>query len=70
MARHDERDVKDVVLQAYIEGLTQWTFTSQDICDNLRDTLALTPDDVTTWMVAHGYNLVRQDDRLVWTTLL
>lgn len=64
------RDVKDVVLKTYIDGCTVWTMTSQDICDNLRDTISLSPDEVTQWMVARGYGLVREDDRLVWVPAL
>lgn len=64
------RSVKDVVLQTYVDGCTQWTLTSQDICDNVRDTLLLTPDEVTVWMVEHDYVLVREDDRLVWVPSL
>ncbi len=44
-------------------------FTSQDICDNVRDMVSLTPDEVTEYLMQRGYVLQRQDDRLVWTQL-
>ncbi len=44
-------------------------FTSQDICDNLRDTVTLTPDEVTEWMMTNGYVPMRDDDRVVWTVM-
>ena len=63
----DENDIKTVVLDAYLNEETDMgRFTSQDICDNVRETVTLTPDEVTQYMVAHGYSLARQFDRLVW----
>ena len=57
----------DVVLDAYFnEDTDSGRFTSQDICDNVRETVSLTPDEVTQYMMSHGYSLDRQDDRLVW----
>jgi len=54
------------VLDAYIDDFDDKRFTSQNICDNLRETLTLTPDDVTAYMLSKGYRLFREFDRLVW----
>ncbi len=63
----EERNFKEEVLDAYFKEKTdQGRFTSQDICDNLKDTCTLTPDEVTEYMITHGYALGRQDDRMVW----
>ena len=63
-------DYKESVLSVYFNGRKDsGRFTSQDICDNLRDTATLTPDEVTQWMMGHGYVLVREDDRLVWMAI-
>lgn len=63
----EEIDIKTIVLDAYLEEDTDMgRFTSQDICDNVRETVSLTPDEVTEYMVSHGYSLERQFDRLVW----
>lgn len=61
-------EIKTMVLDAYLNDDTDMgRFTSQDICDNLRETITLTPDEVTQYMATHGYSLDRKDDRLVWT---
>lgn len=58
------------VLNVYFkENTDSGRFTSQDICDNLRDTVALTPDEVTQYMLSRGYVLDRDDDRLVWVAV-
>lgn len=63
-------DYKKSVLAVYFKDLKDsGRFTSQDICDNLRDTVSLTPDEVTEWMMGQGYVLVRDDDRLVWVRM-
>lgn len=63
----DENDIKTIVLDAYLRDEDDMgRFTSQDICDNVRETVSLTPDEVTAYMVSHGYSLDRQFDRLVW----
>lgn len=63
----NELDVKTIVLDAYLQDeVDMGRFTSQDICDNVRETVSLTPDEVTQYMMSHGYSLDRQDDRLVW----
>ena len=60
-------EIKTMVLDAYLQDETDsGRFTSQDICDNVRETVSLTPDEVTLYMAAHGYSLHRRDDRLVW----
>ncbi|MGP1465273.1 MAG: hypothetical protein ACTTKJ_06620 [Prevotella koreensis] len=58
----------EMVLDAYFDDESDnERFTSQDICDNLHETVSLTPDEVTKYMIARGYSLVREYDRLVWT---
>lgn len=62
--------MKEMVLDAYFDETTDsGRFTSQDVCDNLRETIELTPGEVTEYMVKRGYTLQRQDDRLVWVVL-
>lgn len=66
----DENDIKTMVLDAYLNDETDMgRFTSQDICDNVRETVSLTPDEVTAYMIAHGYSLDRQFARLVWVRI-
>ena len=60
-------DNKVKLLDAYFAAdcnLAPWT--SQDIVDNLRETVTLTVDEVTEYMLFRGYKPVREDDRLVW----
>lgn len=66
----ESNEVKTMVLDAYFNDETDsGRFTSQDICDNLRETMAFTPGDVTTYMASRGYTLERRDDRLVWVVI-
>jgi hypothetical protein len=61
---------KKSVLNVYFKDRKDMgRFTSQDICDNVRDMVSLTPDEVTEYLMQRGYVLQRQDDRLVWTQL-
>jgi hypothetical protein len=61
---------KKSVLNVYFQDRKDMgRFTSQDICDNVRDMVSLTPDEVTEYLMQRGYVLQRQDDRLVWTKL-
>jgi hypothetical protein len=61
---------KKSVLNVYFQDRKDMgRFTSQDICDNVRDMVSLTPDEVTEYLMQRGYILQRQDDRLVWTKL-
>lgn len=63
-------EIKTMVLDAYLRDETDMgRFTSQDICDNLRETISLTPDEVTAYMATHGYSLDRRDDLLVWVRI-
>lgn len=65
-----ESDVTKMVLDAYFDETTDsGRFTSQDVCDNLRETLSLTPYEVTAYLAEHGWSLERQFDRLVWVRL-
>lgn len=67
---HKETDTNNIaatVLDAYFcEDTDSGRFTSQDVCDNLRETLHLEPDEVTAYLFAAGWTLERQFDRLVW----
>ena len=64
----EENDIKTVVLDAYFDDERDGgRFTSQDICDNLRETIELTPGEVTEYMIKRGYTLQRRDDHLVWS---
>ena len=58
--------IEKKVLDAYLQEADSGRFTSQDICDNLQQTITLTPDTVTEHMLEKGYRLERRDDRLVW----
>lgn len=63
-------EYKMSVLDVYFKERTDsGRFTSQDICDNLRDTVTLTPDEVTLYMMKRGHILQRDDDRLVWASI-
>jgi hypothetical protein len=63
-------EYKKSVLNVYFQDRKDMgRFTSQDICDNVRDMVSLTPDEVTEYLMQRGYVLQRQDDRLVWTKL-
>lgn len=54
-------------LDAYFrESPDSMRWTSQDIIDNLRDTVSLTKNQVNEYMLRHNYSLTRDDDRLVW----
>ena len=65
--KEQEVSVAECVLDAYfLRQADSGRWTSQDICDNVRDTITLTPDEVTQYMLSHRYHLERQDDRLVW----
>ena len=61
------KEYKNMVLDSYFMEKDCGRFTSQEICDNLRDTVSLEPDEVTQYMFANGYVLARMEDRLVWT---
>lgn len=54
------------ILSSYVQNQDSGRFTSRDICDNLRETTALSPAAVTEYMLSHGWRLQRDDDRLVW----
>lgn len=54
------------VLDAFLQDSDSGRFTSQDIADLLRETISLSPNTVTHYMLEKGWSLRRQDDRLVW----
>lgn len=63
-------DYKTIILENYFdEDGDSGRFTSQDVCDNLKDTVALSVDEVTEFMLMKGYTLQRDGDRLVWAVL-
>ena len=65
-----ETDIKAVALDAWLDEETDsGRFTSQDICDLLRETVSMTPDEATALMLERGWTLQRSDDRLVWVRI-
>lgn len=54
------------VLNAFLQDTDSGRFTSQDIADQLTDTISLSPYDITRYMLEKGWSLRRVDDRLVW----
>lgn len=61
-----EQNIKEKILEQYLQVGDAGRWTSQDICDNLRDMISLTPDEVTEFLNKKGMRLERVDDRLVW----
>lgn len=62
----DRRKMIDTILAAWTDGRVQWTYSSQDICDEVRDIARLSAEEVTDWMVENGYLLVLTDGRMTW----
>lgn len=58
--------IENKVLDAFLQSSDSGRFTSQDIADTLRDTIDLSPRDITLYMLERNWNLKRVDDRLVW----
>ena len=54
------------VLDAFLQDTDNGRFTSQDIADQLTDTISLSPNVITCYMLEKGWSLRRVDDRLVW----
>lgn len=61
-----EQNIKEKILEQYLQVGDAGRWTSQDICDNLRDMISLTPDEVTEFLNKKGMRMERVDDRLVW----
>lgn len=61
-----EKNIKEKILDQYLQVGDAGRWTSQDICDNLRDMISLTPDEVTEYLTKKGMRMERVDDRLVW----
>lgn len=59
-------DVKKGILGSYMQRQDSGRFTSQDICDNLRGMATFKVDEVSEWLYGHGWQLARDDDRMVW----
>ena len=65
-----KEEMVEMVLNAYMdEEQDSGRFTSQDICDNLRETISLSTDEVSGYLMSHGYSLEGSDDRLVWVKM-
>lgn len=63
----EKKDIRQQVLDAYCsDNEIAGRFTSQDICDNLRETLDLEPREVTEYLLNCGWKLVKDSDRMVW----
>lgn len=60
------QNIKEKILDQYLQVGDAGRWTSQDICDNLRDMISLTPDEVTEYLTKKGMRMERVDDRLVW----
>lgn len=61
-------DFKKRVMDAYVCGEGWQNKTSQDIADELRSTYYLLPDEVTEYMLEHGFLLSysNEEGKLVW----
>ena len=64
----EKKDAKLLVLDAYLQGeeAAAKPFTSIDVCDNLRDTIPLEPQEVTEYLLDHGWLPKREGDGIVW----
>lgn len=54
------------VLSTYVEDSMAGRFSSQDICDAVRDICEVTLDEVNEHMLRNGWHLMKRDERLVW----
>lgn len=61
-------DFKKRVMDAYVCGDGWQNKTSQDIADELRSTSYLLPDEVTEYMLEHGFLLSysSEEGKLMW----
>lgn len=60
-------EVLEALLDAYFSRYQPAApFTSQEVCDNLRETAALEPEVVTAYLWQRGFQTNVEDDRLVW----
>lgn len=63
----EENSYKAKMLDAYLLSRTDHVrLSSQDICDNLREMVSLTPDEVTEYLSAKGSTVEYEEGRLVW----
>lgn len=60
------KEEERTVLDAFLQDTDSGRFTSQDIADQLTDTISLSPNAITRYMLEKGWSLRRVDDRLVW----
>ncbi len=59
-------DYQKNILRAFVQASDNERWSSQDICDLLQDTITLTPDEVTEFMMENGWVPWRKDDGIVW----
>lgn len=67
--KKEKLDVKiyNVILDAYFQKEDDSGYwTSEEIRENLMETLKIPLVYINAYMIARGYHLERQDDRLVW----
>jgi hypothetical protein len=62
----ERSEIVKKVLTAYVDNNIAGRFSSQDICDNVRDICEVTPREVTEHMLNNGWHLMKRDERLVW----
>lgn len=62
----ERSEIVKKVLTAYVDNNVAGRFSSQDICDNVRDICEVTPQEVTEHMLNNGWHLMKRDERLVW----
>ena len=62
----ERSEIVKKVLTAYVDKNIAGRFSSQDICDNVRDICEVTPYEVTEHMINNGWHLMKRDERLVW----
>jgi len=62
----ERSEIVKKVLTAYVDNNIAGRFSSQDICDNVRDICEVTPQEVTEHMLNNGWHLMKRDERLVW----
>lgn len=63
----EENSYKAKMLDAYLLSRTDHVrLSSQDICDNLRDMVSLTPDEVTEYLTERGCKVEYDEERMVW----
>ena len=62
----ERSEIVNEVLDTFVEESMAGRFSSQDICDNVRDICEVTLDEVNEYMLNNGWHLMKRDERLVW----